>query len=64
MIQISKKLFFVSLICVFGVGGLFAQPQNPGGDPDNPIPIGGLELLLIGGGVLGLRKIIASQKKN
>jgi hypothetical protein len=34
----------------------FAQPGDPGGDPD--VPITGLELLLGGGALLGVRKLL------
>lgn len=39
-------------------------PDDPGGDPDNPVPIGGLEILLIGGAILGVRKVISSKKRS
>jgi hypothetical protein len=44
---------------------LSGQPGNPSGDPD--VPIGGIEILLAAGGLLGLRKIFIirrNQKKN
>ncbi|HEX9650484.1 MAG TPA: hypothetical protein VGA21_07980 [Cyclobacteriaceae bacterium] len=34
-----------------------AQPGDPGGDPDNPVPITGIELLIAAGAWLGIRKI-------
>ncbi len=37
-----------------------SQPGDPGGDPD--VPITGIELLLGGGALLGVRKIIADIK--
>ena len=36
------------------------QPGDPGGDPD--VPITGLEILLGGGAILGVRKIVARIK--
>ena len=45
-------LFFV-LLPLFGI----CQPGDPGGDPD--VPITGIEFLLGGGLILGIRKIIA-----
>ena len=38
----------------------FSQPGDPGGDPD--VPITGIEFLLGGGLILGIRKIIAQVK--
>lgn len=37
-------------------------PPDPGGNPHNPVPISGIEILLVAGGMLGLRKI--RQSKN
>lgn len=39
---------------------LWAQPGDPGGDPD--VPISGIELLLALGGVLGIRKLFTSKR--
>ena len=36
------------------------QPGDPGGNPD--VPITGIEFLLGGGALLGIRKIMASRK--
>lgn len=59
------------LLLVFSMSCLFlsAQPDTeepPGdpfnGDPDQAVPITGLEWLLAGGCVLGLKRIIHSRK--
>jgi hypothetical protein len=53
------------LLLVFSMSCLLlsAQPGDPfTGDPDNAIPITGLEWLLAGGCVLGLKKIIDARK--
>ncbi|MBL3655370.1 hypothetical protein JL102_04460 [Fulvivirga sp. 2943] len=55
-------LFFLIAICPYEI---FAQGGGGGVPPPNPpapVPIGGIELLLIAGGALGLKKIISSQK--
>lgn len=39
-------------------------PPDPITDPDNPVPITGLEYLLIGGSVLGIRKLKHRLKTN
>lgn len=52
-------LVFVSLTTF----GLFAQPGDPGGDPDNPVPITGIEWLLAAGGALGIHRLIKRKNK-
>lgn len=56
-------LLVFSMSCVL----LSAQPDTPppdpfNGDPDNAVPITGLEWLLAGGVALGLKKIIDTRK--
>jgi len=54
-------LFFCFFI--FYVGNTFssfAQPGDPGGDPD--VPISGIEILLVIGGALGFKKLIGSKR--
>jgi hypothetical protein len=42
-----------------------AQPTGGGpGDPDNPVPITGIEILLVAGGVLGIRKFFNKKEKS
>lgn len=41
---------------------LFAQPGNPGGDPD--VPLGGIELLIAAGALFGAKKWFDKSKKN
>ncbi len=43
-------------------GFLFAQPGDPGGDPD--VPITGIEILLAAGGVLGIKRIMGFNRKS
>ncbi|MGD1957794.1 MAG: hypothetical protein ACFB2Y_03015 [Fulvivirga sp.] len=58
------RLFLpILFVAILVTTASIAQPGDPGGDPDNPVPIGGLELLLIGGAALGAKKIISSRKK-
>ncbi|MCC5927626.1 MAG: hypothetical protein JJU28_00120 [Cyclobacteriaceae bacterium] len=55
-----KKVFFVLLICLVVPYVLMAQPFPP--DPP-PIPIdGGLLYLLLGGIVLGVKKLMDMRK--
>lgn len=52
---------FFLLWCGLCITGL-SQPGDPGGgDPD--VPISGIEWLLLGGGILGARKIYHNIKK-
>ena len=39
---------------------VYAQPGDPSGDPD--VPITGIELLLVAGGALGIKKLINTRK--
>ncbi len=63
----TKKLIFVLMFCAFNCL-IMAQPEPmapgpPPPDPGEPVPIGGLEFLLIGGAALGIKKVISSKKK-
>lgn len=55
---------FVIIILFLVPGLLFAQPGDPGGDPD--VPITGIEILIALGGTLGIKKLIGNKgsKKN
>ena len=52
------KKFFLIFCLIFTFNLAIAQPGDPGGDPDNPVPITGIEYLLIAGGLFGARKLI------
>jgi hypothetical protein len=54
----TRLLFFVVLLVLPGL--LFAQPGDPGGDPD--VPITGIEILLALGGLLGIKRLISNKK--
>ena len=56
-----KRSIVLSLF-LFGALQLFAQPGDPGGDPD--LPITGIEILLGIGGAWGARKLIKNKKIN
>jgi hypothetical protein len=58
-----NKRFVVALIIVMScsLGVAFAQPGDPGGDPD--VPITGIEILIGAGGALGLKKAWENRKK-
>jgi hypothetical protein len=47
---------------VFVAPELFAQPGDPD-PPDNPIPITGIEYLLGGGILYGIRSLLKARKK-
>ncbi|GAA5022739.1 hypothetical protein GCM10011506_00340 [Marivirga lumbricoides] len=60
-----QKSFFrivliVALVCVAEL--LSAQPGPPGGDPDNPVPITGIEYLIAAGAAFGAKKIYDKRK--
>lgn len=49
---VSASLFVMGMAC-----DLSAQPPDPnGGGKPGTVPISGIEWLLLGGGILGLRK--------
>ncbi len=54
-------LTLISLLFLFSIG-VFAQPGNP--PPEvNRVPISGIEILLVAGSLLGLKKIWRSGNK-
>ena len=52
----KDRLFLTVGIIVVTMLPVLAQPGDPGGNPD--VPIGGLEILLSAGGLLGLMKML------
>lgn len=56
-------LFYVVLLCVVSSVPCFSQVGDPGGGTDPDVPISGIEWLLVGGGILGMRKIFRRLKK-
>lgn len=59
----KKGLLFSIVFTIFCSSGLLAQPGDPGGDPDNPIPISGIEILLAAGALFGIRSIVKRNDK-
>lgn len=60
-----RKIVLIMSIMLMGCFCSFAQPTDPEiSDPDNAVPITGLEWLLIGGGVLGLKKILGGKTES
>ncbi len=59
-----KVRILLSLIVIFMITSrvLFAQPGDPGGDPD--VPITGIEILLGLGGVLGVKRLMGVRRKS
>ena len=55
--------FVILVFATFLSVTAFAQPGSPGNgqDPDE-VPITGIEILLVGGGLLGARKVIQRLK--
>lgn len=52
-----------ALICLFLLLSVvvWAQPGDPGGDPD--VPLTGIEWLLLAGGALGVKRFFSRKKK-
>jgi hypothetical protein len=61
-----KKIFFLScvvfVICLSALP-MMAQPGPPPPDPEQPVPLTGIEILLGAGAAFGVKKIIDSRKK-
>jgi hypothetical protein len=57
-----KKALVVLVLLFAGTVRTFAQPGDPETDPDNAVPITGIEWLIAGGCALGLRKLLSSKK--
>ena len=59
-----KVRILLSLIVIFMITSsvLFAQPGDPGGDPD--VPITGIEILLGLGGALGVKRLLGVKEKS
>lgn len=57
-----RVLFF---LCFFLLQTFFLQAQPGAGDPTNgnPTPISGVEILLVAGGVLGIKKLVSRKEK-
>jgi hypothetical protein len=52
--NLMSRFLFCTLLCLVASLAV-AQPGDPSVDPD--VPITGIELLLIVGGILGIRKL-------
>ena len=63
MMQLKKALIVFAILFA-GTFQLFGQPGDPQTDPDNAVPITGLEWLLAGGAALGVKKLLSSRKKS
>ena len=62
MVCLKRVLALSFLMCVSACV-LYAQPGDPGPDPD-VVPITGIEILIGAGGALGLKKLLNKRKKS
>lgn len=60
--MIRLKSLLLGICLSITINASMAQPGDPGGDPDNPVPIGGLEILLIAGGALGINRLVKKKQ--
>jgi len=61
-----KNIVKLIIVVAFLIGGLQtinAQPGDPGTDPDNPVPITGIEYLIAAGAAFGAKKLYDRKKK-
>lgn len=56
------RIALIFLFLLFANVSGWAQPGDPGGDPD--VPITGIEILLSMGAYLGVKKLLSGRKKN
>ena len=61
--KVLVRLFLILFIFAQSVLNVVAQPGNPGGNPDNPVPLGGIELLIAAGAAFGAKKWFDKNKK-
>ena len=56
-----RRVLLFALFLIISLG-TYAQPGDPGGDPD--VPITGIEILVVAGGLLGLKKLLNRSNKS
>jgi hypothetical protein len=56
-----SPIFFLLFLLVFVTTVAIGQPGDPGGG-GNPTPISGIEILLGGGALMGIRKFLQKNK--
>lgn len=59
IIFLIRSAIFLILVCIGPE--LWAQPGDPGGDPD--VPITGIEYLIGGGALIGARALLRKMKR-
>lgn len=52
---------FLVFALIFFCFTVYAQPGDPGGDPDN-VPITGIEILIATGALFGVKKLLGKSK--
>jgi hypothetical protein len=63
MMQLKKALVVFAVLFA-GTFQSFGQPGDPQSDPDDAVPITGLEWLLAGGAALGIKKLLSAKKNS
>jgi len=59
----AKKLILFSLFLFTFILAEAQPPGDPNVDPDNPVPLSGIEILLASGALLGARRFMQYKKK-
>lgn len=62
MKRIFKTVIICSFLTIAGLSVVLGQPGDPGGDPDNPIPITGIEILIAAGAFFGIKYLRDKRK--
>lgn len=60
--RLFKKQVVILILFFIPFYGMNAQPGDPGDDPDNPVPIGGIEILIALGALFGAKKVYDIRK--
>lgn len=56
----NTRIFTLLVVLLVSVSA-FAQPGDPGGGGNPTVPISGIEILVGGGALLGLRRLLANK---
>ncbi len=60
---LSSRIVLTFALLIWLSGSAIAQPNNPDAPDDTPVPITGIELLLVAGGALGGYRLFSKSKK-
>ncbi|MEM7550859.1 MAG: hypothetical protein AAF363_14345 [Bacteroidota bacterium] len=59
----TRKLIFIFILFIMPLVSS-SQPGDPPDPTGDPVPLGGVEILLVVGGTLGLKKLVSKGKNH